>query len=101
MATGTGKTWTAIFAAKKLVKKESALIVICAPYKHLVKQWSEDVITAFPTADIILVSSENPKWDIQLTNAIVEYSCAVTPQVRQTGNHLSGLAGIVYASLLA
>lgn len=30
-----------------------------------------------------------------------EYSCAVTPQVRQTGNHLSGLAGIVYASLLA
>lgn len=51
MATGTGKTWTAIFAAKKLVKKESALIVICAPYKHLVKQWSEDVITAFPTAD--------------------------------------------------
>ena len=32
---------------------------------------------------------------------IHEYSCAVTPQVRQTGNHLSGLAGIVYASLLA
>ena len=32
---------------------------------------------------------------------IVEYSCAVTPQVRQTGNHLSGLAGTVYASLLA
>ena len=30
-----------------------------------------------------------------------EYSCAVTPQVRQTGNHLSGLAGTVYASLLA
>lgn len=81
MATGTGKTWTAIFAAKKLVKKESALIVICAPYKHLVKQWSEDVITAFPTADIILVSSENPKWDIQLTNAIVKEKYDNTSQV--------------------
>jgi len=29
-----------------------------------------------------------------------EYSCAVTPQVRQTGNRLSGLAGTAYASLL-
>lgn len=32
---------------------------------------------------------------------IGEYSCAVTPQVRQTGNRLSGLAGTAYASLLA
>ena len=32
---------------------------------------------------------------------IPEYSCAVTPQVRQTGNRLSGLAGTAYASLLA
>lgn len=31
---------------------------------------------------------------------MVEYSCAVTPQVRQTGNRLSGLAGTAYASLL-
>lgn len=30
-----------------------------------------------------------------------EYSCAVTPQVRQTGNRLSGLAGTAYANLLA
>ena len=30
-----------------------------------------------------------------------EYSCAVTPQVRQMGNRLSGLAGTAYASLLA
>ena len=32
---------------------------------------------------------------------VAEYSCAVTPQVRQTGNRLSGLAGTAYASLLA
>ena len=31
---------------------------------------------------------------------VSEYSCAVTPQVRQTGNRLSGLAGTAYASLL-
>lgn len=32
--------------------------------------------------------------------ALFEYSCAVTPQVRQTGNRLSGPAGTAYASLL-
>ena len=32
---------------------------------------------------------------------LFEYSCAVTPQIRQTGNRLSGNAGTAYASLLA
>ena len=36
-----------------------------------------------------------------LQATVDEYSCAVTPQVRQTGNRLSGLAGTAYASLLA
>lgn len=36
---------------------------------------------------------------LELINQI-EYSCAVTPQVRQTGNRLSGPAGTAYASLL-
>ena len=71
MATGTGKTWTAIYSAKELMKKQEVLKVICAPYKHLVKQWSEDVAAAFPNAKIILVSSENPGWDNQITQAII------------------------------
>lgn len=81
MATGTGKTWTAIFAARELVKKHPTLITICAPYKHLVKQWSEDIITAFPKANIILVSSENPKWDMQVSNAIVKTKYDSSAQV--------------------
>ena len=44
------------------------------------------------STDYILGLSDN-KWT-------TEYSCAVTPQVRQTGNRLSGLAGTAYASLL-
>lgn len=71
MATGTGKTWTAIFSAKELVKEHKASIVICAPYKHLVKQWAEDVKTAFPDAKIVLVSSENPSWEKQITSEII------------------------------
>ena len=37
---------------------------------------------------------------IYARQSVDEYSCAVTPQVRQTGNRLSGLAGTAYASLL-
>ena len=43
----------------------------------------------------------NKMLDYNLTaDGYGEYSCAVTPQVRQTGNRLSGLAGTAYASLL-
>lgn len=71
MATGTGKTWTAIYSAKRLLEEHSATIVICAPYKHLVKQWAEDVRKAFPDAVLIMVSSENPSWDQKISQAII------------------------------
>lgn len=71
MATGTGKTWTAIFSAKELLKKRSAMVVICAPYKHLVRQWADDVAKAFPNAKLIMVSSENPQWEQQINHEII------------------------------
>lgn len=41
-------------------------------------------------------------YDIELTYVKrTEYSCAITPQVRQAGNRLSGLTETAYASLLA
>lgn len=72
MATGTGKTWTAIYSAQELIKKHPAMIVICAPYKHLIKQWAEDVKKAFPESRIIMVSSENHGWEDQITNAVIQ-----------------------------
>lgn len=39
--------------------------------------------------------------DPERSDKTIEYSCAVTPQIRQTGNRLSGNAGTAYASLLA
>lgn len=72
MATGTGKTWTAIYSAKELIKTHTAMIVICAPYIHLVKQWAEDLEKAFDKADIILVYSDNAKWKTQLSQAIIK-----------------------------
>lgn len=72
MATGTGKTWTAIYSAKRLVENHPSMIVICAPYKHLVKQWADDVEKAFPNAKIIMVSSENPSWETQISQEIIK-----------------------------
>ncbi len=71
MATGTGKTWTAIYSAKKLLETKAAMLVICAPYKHLIRQWAEDVEKVFPESKLIMVSSENPTWEQQLTQEII------------------------------
>ena len=72
MATGTGKTWTALYSLKKIFDYDNnVLTVICAPYKHLIKQWKEDVERLFPDSKVILVSSENPGWDRQITTEII------------------------------
>ena len=71
MATGTGKTWTAIYSAKKLIEEKLAMIVICAPYKHLVRQWADDVEKAFPDARLIMVSHENPSWEQQIAQEVI------------------------------
>ena len=42
-----------------------------------------------------------PQKSARLVLQAVEYSRAVTPQIRQAGNRLSGLAETAYASLLA
>lgn len=81
MATGTGKTWTAIYSAVELLKNKSVLTVICAPYKHLVKQWAEDVEKTFPNAKIILVSSENSNWETQMSQAIIKQKYDKSTQI--------------------
>ena len=50
---------------------------------------------------LIFISEAHEKFYYEKLKEVSEYSCAVTPQVRQTGNRLSGLAGTAYASLLA
>lgn len=43
MATGSGKTWTALYGITKLLEKERVVVTICCPYQHLVDQWCEDL----------------------------------------------------------
>lgn len=60
-----------------------------------VKSLSE--ILGHASVNITMNRYVHPSMELKQQN---EYSCAVTPQVRQTGNRLSGLAGTAYASLL-
>lgn len=66
---------------------------IRASDKHLVYHFSIGMLLFVFVAVLLLLNIK------QLMRT--EYSCAATPQIRQTGNRLSGLAETAYASLLA
>jgi superfamily II DNA or RNA helicase len=66
MATGTGKTWTAVMAIKELYEIDHFVTIIVAPYKHLVEQWALVIERIFPNDVIIRVSSDFPEWETRL-----------------------------------
>ncbi len=72
MATGTGKTYTALGAISRLyykLNKNLAIIIVC-PYQHLVEQWVED-IKAFNMKPIIGYSSSRQRdWKRRLKDAV-------------------------------
>ena len=71
MATGTGKTWTALFALDKMIKETGCkFITIAAPLKHLVEQWKDDIVKIFPQARIITVNSDYPDWREKLPRIV-------------------------------
>ncbi|UKI51224.1 MAG: DEAD/DEAH box helicase family protein [Clostridium sp.] len=71
MATGTGKTITALYSIKELLdKKRSFFTVIAVPYIHLVSQWYEDVIKIMPNCQIIKAYSAITTWDSDIINSI-------------------------------
>lgn len=69
MATGTGKTFTAISSLSELYKKlDKLVVVICCPYNHLITQWSKDLERKGIKEKIIIADSSNPLWKDELSN---------------------------------
>ncbi|RJQ15767.1 DEAD/DEAH box helicase [Candidatus Woesearchaeota archaeon] len=63
MATGTGKTYTAVGAIKELLKKENTLlIVISCPFLHLIPQWENSMVKSGVVLPSIHASSKDSKW---------------------------------------
>lgn len=79
MATGTGKTLTALASAEYLFRKNGnrlALIIIC-PYQHLVEQWVEDIVR-FGIRPIIGYSASSQKnWKKNLEQAVRSFNLEV------------------------
>ena len=86
MATGTGKTITALSAlAKLMVEKEHLFVVIACPYQHLVDQWYEEA--ARFGFEPILAYKNSATWVNRLNTALVRYNygvrdivCTITTQ---------------------
>lgn len=73
MATGTGKTYTALGALSKLSEHFSSLaVVIVCPYQHLVEQWVED-IEVFNVKPIVAYSAYH-NWRELFRDAVNAYN---------------------------
>lgn len=80
MATGTGKTLTALASIEYLYRKNKerlAIIIVC-PYQHLVEQWVEDIVR-FGIQPIIGYSASSQKnWKKILEQAVRSFNLRVT-----------------------
>lgn len=79
MATGTGKTFTALGALARLCEAEKghvAAIIVC-PYQHLVEQWVEE-LDAFGVKPIVGYSSPEYKdYKKKLKDAVFDYNLGI------------------------
>lgn len=73
MATGTGKTITALAASARLFDEQKRLaVIISVPYQHLVDQWREEA-GGFGYAPILAYQSKR-SWLDDLNHAVLEFN---------------------------
>lgn len=79
MATGTGKTYTALAAVSRLfadMNQNLAVLIIC-PYQHLVEQWRADIV-AFGMKPIVCYSASSQRnWRERLKTAVTSFNLGV------------------------
>lgn len=77
MATGTGKTVTALLAASHVAQSigDDLALVVAVPYQHLVDQWSKDLVDF--GADPILGYQSRRNWQPRLERELLEFNNGV------------------------
>ena len=72
MATGTGKTLTALGAISKISEDlhDYLSVIIVCPYQHLVDQWVDDIVRFNINPIIGYSSSPQKDWKIRLSKAV-------------------------------
>ena len=91
MATGTGKTLTALFSSLKVQESPpKLLIVIVAPFKHLCEQWAKDV-RRFGVKPILCYDSKD-QWHRELSTTIERLS------LRENGTMIACVTNATFQS---
>lgn len=91
MATGTGKTFTALGCLNEVVnKKNVSMVVIACPYQHLIQQWNKEIIKFGIEVDqIIIADSSNPKWKNILSDALIDLDLGYNSKIIVLTTHTS------------
>ncbi len=93
MATGTGKTFTALSCFDKISneKKQLMTIIIC-PQKHLISQWEENLKIFEYKGEILHAYGDNPKWSSEFLSYIGDLESGLIKKlvVFSTFNTFSG-----------
>lgn len=79
MATGTGKTYTALAAVSRLFaeKDQNLAVIIICPYQHLVEQWKEDIVMFGMKPVICYSASSQRNWRDRLKTAVMSFNLGV------------------------
>ncbi len=71
MATGTGKTFTALSCFDKLSSEKTQLMtVIICPQKHLISQWEQNLENFEYKGEILHAYGDNPNWSSEFLSYI-------------------------------
>jgi len=76
MATGTGKTFTALGCLQRMLKPGKKLLtVVTSPYSHLGRQWKTQIDDFGITYDdLVIADSSHPSWKGALVNSLLDMS---------------------------
>lgn len=102
MATGTGKTFTALGCLREIMEEEKKLVtVIACPYDHLVRQWRDNIALFHITTENVVADSSNPGWENQLAdhlydikNGITDYLIVLTTHATFSGKKFQDIIRI-------
>lgn len=89
MATGTGKTFTALSCFKKLLDtKDKLLTIIACPQSHLIDQWINE-LKKFHDGPIITASGKNYKWKKDFKDLLIAYYFGIIDKAVVLTTHVS------------
>ncbi|HEY8363040.1 MAG TPA: DEAD/DEAH box helicase family protein [Tissierellaceae bacterium] len=82
MATGTGKTFTALGCVDRVFEKKSrVLLIVTCPYQHLVKQWKKEIDKFGIKFDELILAHGGIPWKNKLAETLIDISLGYKSKV--------------------